>query len=38
VGKLMFAIVKALSRFEQYLNEDKKKQIRETIEYKRSEK
>lgn len=34
----MFAIVKALSRFEQYLNEDKKKQIRETIEYKRSEK
>ncbi len=32
VGKLMFAIVKALSRFEQDLNEDKKKQIRETIE------
>ncbi len=32
VGKLMFAIVKALSRFEQDLNEDKKKHIRETIE------
>ena len=32
VGKLMFAIVKALSRFEQDLNEDQKKQIRETIE------
>jgi predicted ATPase len=32
VGKLMFAIVKALSRFEQDLNENKKKQIREIIE------
>jgi len=32
VGKLMFVIIKALSRFEQDLNEDKKKQIRETIE------
>ncbi|MEN8220736.1 MAG: AAA family ATPase [Pseudomonadota bacterium] len=32
VGKLMFAIIKALSRFEQDLNEDKKKHIRETIE------
>jgi len=32
VGKLMFAIVKALSRFEQDLNENKKKQILETIE------
>jgi predicted ATPase len=32
VGKLIFAIVKALSRFEQDLNENKKKQILETIE------
>lgn len=32
VGKLMFAIVKALSRFEQDLNDDKKKHIREIIE------
>ncbi len=32
VGKLMFAIVKTLSSFEQDLNADKKKKIRETIE------